>query len=68
MNKKVILGILISIVLVYLSVRGIKFQDILNDLEKIQVKLRSFFYPPCCPDAMASFLSLGRYIAAPGKN
>lgn len=36
MNKKVILGILISIVLVYLSVRGINFQDVFRDLKKIQ--------------------------------
>lgn len=36
MNKKVILGILISIVLVYLSVRGINFQDVSRDLKKIQ--------------------------------
>ncbi|KQC11150.1 MAG: hypothetical protein APR62_10505 [Smithella sp. SDB] len=36
MNKKVILGILISIVLVYLSVRGINFQDVFHDLKKIQ--------------------------------
>jgi uncharacterized protein (TIRG00374 family) len=37
MNKKVILGILISAVLVYLSVRGINFQDIIGDLKKIRV-------------------------------
>lgn len=43
MNKKVILGILISIVLVYLSVRGIKFQDILSDLEKIKLSYVLFF-------------------------
>jgi uncharacterized protein (TIRG00374 family) len=36
MNKKVILGILISAVLVYLSVRGINFQDIIGDLKKIR--------------------------------
>lgn len=36
MNKKVILGILISAVLVYLSVRGINFHDIVHDLQKIQ--------------------------------
>jgi glycosyltransferase 2 family protein len=36
MNKKVILGILISAVLVYLSVRGINLQDVLHDLKKIQ--------------------------------
>jgi len=37
MNKKIILGILISVVLVYLSVRGINLQDVLNDLKKIQL-------------------------------
>ncbi|PKN67804.1 MAG: hypothetical protein CVU52_10340 [Deltaproteobacteria bacterium HGW-Deltaproteobacteria-10] len=36
MNKKVILGVLISAFLVYLSVRGINFQDIVHDLKKIQ--------------------------------
>ena len=36
MNKKVILGIIISAVLVYLSVRGINFQDIVQDFKKIQ--------------------------------
>ncbi|MGA3280953.1 MAG: lysylphosphatidylglycerol synthase transmembrane domain-containing protein [Smithella sp.] len=37
MNKKIILGILISVVLIYLSVRGINIQDVLNDLKKIQL-------------------------------
>jgi glycosyltransferase 2 family protein len=37
MNKKVIFGILISIVLVYLSVRGINFNDVWSDLKKIQL-------------------------------
>ncbi|MFZ1982132.1 MAG: lysylphosphatidylglycerol synthase transmembrane domain-containing protein [Smithella sp.] len=37
MNKKIILGILISVVLIYLSVRGINLQDVLNDLKKIQL-------------------------------
>ncbi len=37
MNKKVIFGILISALLVYLSVRGINLQDVLNDLNKIQL-------------------------------
>jgi uncharacterized protein (TIRG00374 family) len=37
MNKKVILGILISAILVYLSVRGINLQDILTDLAEIQI-------------------------------
>lgn len=37
MNKKVILGIVISVVLVWLSVRGIKLQDVLNDLEEIKL-------------------------------
>lgn len=43
MNKKVILGILISAILVYLSIRGIKLQDILNDLEKIKLSYVLFF-------------------------
>ena len=37
MNKKIILGILISVVLIYLSVRGINLQDVLNDLKDIQL-------------------------------
>ena len=37
MNKKIIFGILISVILVYLSVRGINLQDILIDLKKIQL-------------------------------
>ncbi len=37
MNKKVIFGILISVVLVYLSVRGINFQEVWTDLKKIQL-------------------------------
>jgi hypothetical protein len=37
MNKKIILGILISVVLIYLSVRGINLQDVLNDLKEIQL-------------------------------
>jgi hypothetical protein len=37
MKKKVIFGILISIVLVYLSVRGINFDDVWSDLKKIQL-------------------------------
>ncbi len=37
MNKKVIFGILISVVLVYLSVRGINFNDVWSDLKKIQL-------------------------------
>lgn len=36
MNKKLILGILISIVLIYLSVRGINFQDTLVHFKKIR--------------------------------
>jgi uncharacterized protein (TIRG00374 family) len=43
MNKKVILGILISVILVYLSVRGIKFQGILSDLEQIKISYVIFF-------------------------
>jgi glycosyltransferase 2 family protein len=37
MNKKVIFGIVISVILVWLSVRGIHFQDVLNDLEEIKL-------------------------------
>jgi glycosyltransferase 2 family protein len=36
MNKKVVLGILISAVLVYLSVRGINFQDTVHNLQQIK--------------------------------
>jgi glycosyltransferase 2 family protein len=46
MNKKVILGILISIisiVLVYLSVREINFQDVSRTLKKIQFSYVIFF-------------------------
>ncbi len=43
MNKKVILGILISIVLVYLSVRGINLQDVFRDLRNIQLNYVVFF-------------------------
>ncbi len=43
MNKKVILGILISVVLVYLSVRGINFQDIIYHLKKIQLSYVALF-------------------------
>jgi uncharacterized protein (TIRG00374 family) len=43
MNKKVILGILISIVLVYFSVRGINLQDVFRDLKKIQLSYVIFF-------------------------
>ena len=44
MNKKVILGILISVILVYLSVRGINLQDILNDLEQIKISYVIIFF------------------------
>ena len=37
MNKKIILGILISVALIYMSVRGINLQDVLNDLKEIQL-------------------------------
>jgi len=37
MNKKIILGILVSAVLVYLSVRGISFQNIVHDLQQIHI-------------------------------
>ena len=43
MNKKVILGILISIVLVYLSVRGINLQDVFRDLKNIQLSYVVYF-------------------------
>jgi len=43
MNKKVILGILISVVLVYLSVRGINLHDVFHDLKKIQLSYVIFF-------------------------
>jgi len=43
MNKKFILGILISLVLVYLSIRGINLQDIYRDLRKIQLHFVVFF-------------------------
>lgn len=36
--KKIILGILISIILVYLSIRGINLRDIINDLHNIEVR------------------------------
>ncbi len=37
MNKKIIFGIIISAVLVYLSIRGINFQDIVRHLQQIHV-------------------------------
>jgi len=43
MNKKIILGILISIILVYLSFKGIKLQDVVSDLRKIQLSYVIFF-------------------------
>lgn len=43
MNKKVILGILISAVLVYLSVRGINLHDIIHDLKKVQLSYVAIF-------------------------
>jgi uncharacterized protein (TIRG00374 family) len=43
MNKKVVLGILISIGLVYLSIRGINLQDVFRDLKKIQLSYVIFF-------------------------
>ncbi len=43
MNKKVILGIIISAVLVYLSVRGIDFQGISRDLKKISFSYVAVF-------------------------
>ena len=43
MNKKIILGVLISAVLVYLSVRGINLQDTYHDLRKIQLSYVAIF-------------------------
>ena len=43
MNKKVIVGILISVIMVYLSVRGINLQDVFRDLKKIQLTYVIFF-------------------------
>ncbi|NTW76808.1 MAG: flippase-like domain-containing protein [Syntrophaceae bacterium] len=43
MNKKIILGIIISAVLVYLSVRGINLQDIVSDLQHIHVGYVALF-------------------------
>lgn len=43
MNKKVILGILISVILVYLSVRGINLRDVLSDLKQIQLSYVIYF-------------------------
>lgn len=37
MNKKIIFGVLISIILVYLSIRGIRFQDVVNHLKHVQL-------------------------------
>jgi uncharacterized protein (TIRG00374 family) len=43
MNKKIIFGIVLSVILIYLSVRGINFQDTLHDLKKIQLSYVAFF-------------------------
>lgn len=43
MNKKVILGFIISAVLVYLSIKGINFQDIAQDLQEINFGYVSLF-------------------------
>ncbi len=43
MNKKVFLGFIISAVLVYLSVRGINFQDVVQDLQEINFGYVSLF-------------------------
>ena len=43
MNKKIIAGILISVALVYLSVRGIHFADVRHSLEKISLGHVFFF-------------------------
>jgi uncharacterized protein (TIRG00374 family) len=47
MNKKVILGILISIILVYFSFKNINLQDVLSDLRKIQLSYVIFFLLIC---------------------
>jgi len=43
MNKKAILGILISVVLVYFSVRGIDFQDVMGNLRYVRISYVIFF-------------------------
>lgn len=43
MNKKIILGILISVILVYLSVKGINLHDVLSDLKNIQLSYVIYF-------------------------
>lgn len=43
MNKKVFLGFIISAVLVYLSIRGINFQDVAQDLQEINFGYVSLF-------------------------
>jgi uncharacterized protein (TIRG00374 family) len=43
MNKKIILGIALSAILIYLSVRGINFHDTLHDLKKIHLSYVVFF-------------------------
>ena len=36
MNKKIIIGILLSLILVYLSIRGVDINNALNNLKKIK--------------------------------
>ncbi|OGP90700.1 MAG: hypothetical protein A2031_09385 [Deltaproteobacteria bacterium RBG_19FT_COMBO_43_11] len=43
MNKKIILGIVLSIILVYLSVRGINIHDTIRTLKKIQPSYVAIF-------------------------
>ncbi len=43
MNKKIILGILISITLVYLSFKGINLQDVISGLKNVQLSYVIFF-------------------------
>lgn len=43
MNKKIIVGIVLSIILVYLSVRGINIHDTIHNLKKIQLSYVAIF-------------------------
>jgi uncharacterized protein (TIRG00374 family) len=43
MNKKVILGILISVLLIYLSVRGIHLDDVISSFKKIHFRFVVYF-------------------------
>lgn len=43
MNKKVIFGIFISVILVYLSIRGINFQDIITNIKAVDLRYAAVF-------------------------